>query len=147
MAETAPKPQSETEARQLAGPADSFLSIATDDGSLNAGTYGEWLEAMRTRQTMQKQFQEWVAVVGEMGKACREWLALQNDWAKEIAVRFNAEFPSVSLYVVARDPEQVTIERRRVVADMGLLLGGGFGVRAEARLTTARPENHTFIVE
>ena len=146
MPESAHEKTISGESRQIVGAATENLAIGSLDGEFNVAEIGQWIEAMRERQARQKFIDEWVKIVRDLGEAGRAWLRINREWASEIAVRFNQEPANVALYVVAKNADAITVERRRDVADMGLLMGGGFGVRAEARITTSRPENHTFIL-
>ena len=132
--------------QRLVGAPSAHLALATTDGEMNAGSYGDWIEAMRERQTRQRDLSKWVANVADMATVCRQWLVF-NPWAAEIVARFNSEPASVSLYVVIRDKETLSLAQRRIVSDMGLLLGGAFGVRVDACITSSRPENHSVILE
>lgn len=147
MAKAAKSPQASPSGQRVVAPAATHLAIAATDGNeVNAGSIEDWLAAMRIRQALQKDMTEWVKTTGELAGACRDWLALNSSWVREIAVRLNAEPASVSLYVVVKDSASITLEQRRSVADMGLVVGGGFGVRAEARIVGSRPVSLSFIL-
>jgi hypothetical protein len=49
--------------------------------------------------------------------------------------------------VVLQPGLEILLEHRRQVAEMGLLLGGCFGIRCEARPMTGRPAECSFVVE
>lgn len=111
------------------------------------GPRGEWIKALRVLRAAERDMDEWVKTAGALAKACRQWLDINREWAKEIAVRFNQEPNSVTMYVVLRNPGTVTLDQRRFVAGLGLLLGAAFQIYARAAAVSTRPADHGFIVD
>ena len=138
------------QASEIAGGVEDSVRLSTlDPAGVDAeqGRLAEWIRALRILRAAERRVNEWVVVAGMLSNACRGWLDLNRDWATEIAVRFNPDPTSVSLYVVLKNKGEVSLEQREFVADLGLALGNCFEIRAEARVVSARPEKHSFIVD
>ena len=64
----------------------------------------------------------------------------QRGVPKEVALRFYQHPDSLSIYVVMKPQEDITLQIRREVAQMGLVIGASFQVRAEACVLDRRPD-------
>jgi len=123
---------------QIVGDGDLHVALATRDGKMNAGPLTEWISAMQLRQAGKAYVKEWVAAVTDLKTDCRYW-GDKTPWVERIYVNFGDEPRSVLLYVVPADAESVTVESRRAVAYLGLIIGATYDVRCEARIIESIP--------
>jgi hypothetical protein len=133
------------ESRQVAGDPWDTLAVASTEGNVSEGTIAEWLESMRSYRDRCKREQNWIGRVSILAEVCKD-LLLARPWVKEVAVRASDSPPSLMLYVVTTDENEITLDHRRAVACFGLALGGALEARSEARITSQRPVNFSFIV-
>lgn len=117
----------------------------SDGKTMNAGCLEDWLEGMQMRQNVQQLMDDWVRANSQLGSDCQQWVKVNSEWVREIAIRFNTEPRSLAIFVVVTDRSAINIAKRRTVADLGLIIGGIYGVRSEARIVGERPDNCVFV--
>ena len=123
---------------------DHHLTLS-DGKSINAGTLDDWLEGMKMRQNVQKIVDDWVQTNSQLVADCRSWALVNMAWVREVAIRFNTEPRSLAIFVVLKDRNSLDLSKRRTVADLGLIVGGIYNVRSEARIVGERPEGCIFV--